>query len=63
MVHHSTDPLMYLTLSQIITEPPFFPLHTPKQGPQLSVTVETYWIKVTRYNFYTSWECTKNTNI
>ena len=35
----------------------------PWQWPQLSVTALKGWIKVTRYNFYTSWECTKNTNI
>ena len=29
----------------------------------MCVTVETGSIKVTRYNFYTSLECTKNTNI
>jgi len=39
------------------------PAKHPHQRPNLCVTAETGWIKVTRYNFYTSWESTNNTNI
>jgi len=32
MIHHSTDSLTHLPLSQISSEPPFFPLHNPNGG-------------------------------
>ena len=32
MVHHSTDTLTYLPLSQISSEPLFFPTHTANSG-------------------------------
>ena len=62
MIHHSTDTFIYLPLSEISLEPSFVPLDTPNSGHNC-VTVQTGWIKVTRYNFYTFWEYTKNTNI